>query len=75
MIRPRGGLKALLSVLFLSLLFFFVGGAFGKVSAQDPPAKPAAEQELVPAEEALTAALVEAEKDGRLVFLHTGADW
>jgi len=31
--------------------------------------------EATEAEAALTAALTEAEKDGRLIFLHTGADW
>ena len=35
----------------------------------------AGKQEATEAEAALTAALTEAEKDGRLVFLHTGADW
>ena len=75
MIRARGGFRTLLSALFLSFLFLFAAGAFGEIVAQDPAEKAVVEQELVPAEEALTAALAEAEKDGRLVFLHTGADW
>ena len=74
MFRIRRSVRTLSPALFLSFLFVLLVGAPGEAFAQDPP-EAAAEQELIPAEEALAAALSEAEKDGRLVFLHTGADW
>ncbi len=73
MFRYRSSLRTLSPSLFLFVSFLFLVGAPGEVSAQDPPE--VAEQELIPAEKALAAALTQAEKDGRLVFLHTGADW
>ena len=75
MFRTRGSYSTLLPAVFLSFLFLFAAGASGEIAAQDPPEKAAAEQELVHAEEALTVAMAEAEKNGQLVFLHTGADW
>ncbi len=76
MLRVRGFSGHLLSVSLLSLFLFLSPGVTGEVSAQETPPKPEVRGEgVTEAEAALNAALSEAEKDGRLVFLHTGADW
>ncbi|MGD2121964.1 MAG: hypothetical protein PVJ76_09470 [Gemmatimonadota bacterium] len=76
MLRCSGPLPNRIPVLFATLLIFWFAGANRGAAAQEDPSKAVAGEEQLPhAEEALAAALAEAEKDGRLVFLHTGADW
>jgi hypothetical protein len=76
MLRFRGPVSNCIPVLFATLLIFWFPGANRGAAAQEDPSKAVADEEQLPhAEEVLAAALAEAEKDGRLVFLHTGADW
>lgn len=76
MLRNRGPSRSLPNVLVLTLLLIFAPGVSVHATAQETPQEAeTAEKQLPPAEEVLTAGLAEAEKDGRLVFLHTGADW
>ena len=77
MLRRRPRVPGRAKVLLPALLFFFlVAGARSELTAQEPPPEAVEGEEQLPhAEEVLKAGLAEAEKDGRLVFLHTGADW
>jgi hypothetical protein len=76
MLRKRGPSRSLPNVLVLTLFLTCTAGVSVHATAQEtPPEAEAAEKQLPPAEEVLAAGLAEAERDGRLVFLHTGADW
>jgi hypothetical protein len=83
--KSAGARKSFWPGLLIPLLLLFASCSVEEVSTQEQPAEPAtqedpaqeapAPQEATEAEAALVAALAEAEKDDRLVFLHTGADW
>jgi hypothetical protein len=60
----------------IPFLFLAVSCAGEEATTQEQSDEAAAlRQQETEAELALAAALAEAEKDDRLVFLHTGADW
>ncbi len=86
MLRERGSSGNRFAVVILLLPFFLASCKMKESSSQETPPDTEAgqegiteaevgEQEATEAEVALAAALSEAEKDGRRVFLHTGADW
>ena len=70
-IRLKFGPGMMIPLLFMGLSLSFENAATQEV----PEAEAAAEEEAIKAEAVLAAALAEAEKTDRLVFLHTGADW
>lgn len=85
MLRSRGATRATLPGLLIPFLFLAVSCAGEEATTREQSAEAAtqeqsgeataAPQQETEAELALAAALAEAEKDDRLVFLHTGADW
>jgi hypothetical protein len=76
MLRSRGATRATLPGLLIPFLFLAVSCAGEEATTQEQSDEAAAlRQQETEAELALAAALAEAEKDDRLVFLHTGADW
>lgn len=74
--RDRSGFGILWPVLLLALILHLPGCTVEEAGSEDPPASSVVLQ--LPDTEAgavLAAALVEARRTDRRVFVHTGADW
>lgn len=70
-----GTLKGFWPLLVIPLVLSTAACSGGEANTQEVPAEETADQEVPEAEAVLVAALAEAERTDRLVFLHTGADW